>query len=118
MSEQPTQEFDLAQELRDLGERIKTLLQVARDHPQTREFERQVSQAMKDLGENVDRAIKSAKEDEHVKNVGAQVKQAADSFKQSGATEDIARGLAKGVRALNDQIQRAIDDANKPTPKE
>jgi phage tail tape-measure protein len=118
MSEQQSQEIDLAQELRDLGERIKTLLQVARDHPRTKEFESQVSQAMKDLGENVDRAIKSAKDDAHVKNVGAQVKQAADSFKQSGAAEDLARGLAKGVRALNEQMQRAIDDANKPTPKE
>jgi ribose 1,5-bisphosphokinase PhnN len=115
MSEQQPKEPDLAEELRVLGEQIMTALRVARDHPQTKEFERQITQAVSDLGAQVDRALKSAKEDERVKKAGEQVKQAAHSIKEGGAPEDIARGLAKGVRALNDQIRRAIEDAQKAT---
>ena len=60
MSELPPQEIDLVRELRELGEQLKKAIQVARDHPQTKEFERQVSQAVTDLGAHIDRALKSA----------------------------------------------------------
>ncbi len=114
MSEEKPQEFDLAKELNQLGEQLKTLVQVARDHPQTQEFQRQVKQAVHDLGESIDHAITTAKQDERVKQAEEHVKQAAQSIKEGGAKEDIERGLAKGVRALNEQIQRVIADAQKP----
>ncbi|MBI5304082.1 MAG: hypothetical protein HY868_18245 [Chloroflexi bacterium] len=117
MSEEKPPEFDLTQELQQLGERLKTLLRVARDHPQTQDFERQVKQAMRDLGDHVDRAMASAKQDERVKSAEEHIKQAAQSIKDGGAKEDIERGLAKGVRALNEQIQRVIEDAQKPSQK-
>lgn len=113
MSEQQPQEFDLARELAELGEQLKKAIQVARDHPQTKEFERQISQAVNDLGTQIDHAIHSAKQEDHVIKASEQVKQAAQSIKESGAAEDIAHGLAKGVRALNEQIRRAIEDAEK-----
>ncbi len=115
MSEQPPQEVDLAQELRELGEQLKKAIRVARDHPQTKEFERQIAQAVTDLSAQIDRAVKGAKEGERMKKVGEQVKQAAQSVKEGGAPDDIARGLAKGVRALNEQIRRAVEDAEKST---
>ena len=115
MSEQPPQEVDLVRELRELGEQLKKAIQVARDHPQTKEFERQISQAVTDLGAHIDRALKSAASDERVKKAGEQVKQAAQSVKESGAPDDISRGLAKGVQALNEQIRRAIEEAEKAT---
>ena len=113
MSEQPPQEVDLAQELRELGEQLKKAVRVAREHPQTKEFERQISQAVSDLSAQIDHAVNAAKEDERLKKAGGQVKQAAQSVKESHAPDDIARGLAKGVRALNEQIRRAIEDAEK-----
>ncbi len=115
MSEQQPQEVDLAQELRELGEQLKKAIRVARDHPHTKEFERQISQAVSDLSAQIDRAVQTAKQDERVKKAGEQVKQAAQTVKESGAPEDIARGLAKGVRALNEQIRRAIEEAEKAT---
>jgi hypothetical protein len=115
MSELPPPEIDLAGELRELGEQLKKAIRVARDHPQTKEFERQISQAVSDLGAQIDRALKSATSDDRVKKAGDQVKQAAQSVKASGAPDDISRGLAKGVQALNDQIRRAIEEAEKAT---
>jgi hypothetical protein len=113
MSDEQPQEMDLGQELRAMGEQLKRVLQAARDHPQTKEFERQVSQAVKDLGTEIDRAVQSTRADDRVKHAGEQVKQAAQSVKVSGAKEDVERGLAKGVRALNEQLQRAIEELEK-----
>lgn len=113
MSEQPPQDVDLAQELRELGRQLGEALRVAREHPQMKEFERQVSQALGNLSEEIDRVIQSLREDERVRQAGTQAKQAAQSFKESGAAEDIARGIAKGVRALNEQIRRAIEEAER-----
>ncbi len=113
MSEQQPHQTDLAQELRELGEQIKRALVVARDHPQTKELERQVTQAMNQLGTEIDQAIKSVREHEPIKKAGEQVKQTAQSFKESGAADDIASGIAKGVRTLNEQIRKAIDEAEK-----
>ena len=119
MGEQQPQEITLAEELRELARQIKEAIRVAREHPQTKEFERQVSQAVNELSVHIDRAVKAAKEDEHVKRAAettsAQVKQAAQTFKESGAKEDIERGLAKGLKALNEQISRAIAEAEKTT---
>jgi hypothetical protein len=117
MSEQLPEGIDLAQELRELGRQLKEAIRVAREHPQTKEFERQVSQAVGELSAHIDRAVKTAKEDEHIRKAAEttedQVRRAAQTLKESGAKEDIARGLAKGLQALNEQIRRAIAEAEK-----
>jgi hypothetical protein len=113
MSEPQPNQVDLAQELRDLGEQIQRAITVARNHPQTKEFERTISKAISDLGSQISQALTTAREDEHIKRAEAQVKQAAQSLKEGGAKDDIERGLAKGVRALNEQIRKAIEEAEK-----
>ncbi len=113
MDEQKPDELSLVQELRELGRQIKDAVRVAREHPQTKEFERQVNQAVNDLSADIDRAVRSAQGDEKVQKAGTQVKQAADSLRGSTAGQDIERGLAKGMRALNEQIRRAITEAEK-----
>jgi hypothetical protein len=114
-AQQPQSESDLAHELRELGEQLKRAFQVAREHPQTKEFERQVTQAVKDLSAEIDRAVKSARVDDRVQQAETHVREAVRSVKEGGAKEDIERGFAKGVRALNEQIRKAIEDAEKGT---
>jgi len=113
MSTQPPQEFDLEKELRDLGEHLKRAFQVAREHPKTKELEQDIAQAVRNLESEIQRAVKSAQEKEPVKKAGEQLKQAAHTVTESGAPDDIARGIAKGVRALNEQIRKAIEEAEK-----
>lgn len=113
MSAQPPQEYDLSQELRELGEQLKRAFQAAREHPQTKEFERQVSQAVRDLSTEIERGLKAAREDALVKQAEQQVRQVVQSIQDGGAKEDIERGLAKGVRALNEQIRKIIEDAER-----
>lgn len=113
MSAQPPSESDLTQELRELGEQIKRAFVVAREHPKTKEFEQQVVKAINDLEVELQRAAKSAGENASVKQAGDQVKHVAQSVKESGAAEDVLRGIAKGMRALNEQIRKAIEDTEK-----
>ncbi|HEX9077881.1 MAG TPA: hypothetical protein VF932_19020 [Anaerolineae bacterium] len=116
MSEQPPEELDLVRELHELGRQLMEAIRVAREHPQTKEFERQVSQAVNELSAQIDHAVKTARENDRIRKAAdtatQQVKQSAQTFKESGAKEDIERGLAKGLRALNDQIRRAISEAD------
>jgi len=113
MSAPPPSEYDLAQELRELGEQLKRAFQVAHEHPQTKEFERQVTQAVRDLGAEIDRALQVAREDARVQQAETQMREAAQSVKESGAKQDIERGLAKGVRALREQIRCAIEETER-----
>jgi hypothetical protein len=117
MSEQPPEELDLVRELHELGRQLKEAIRVAREHPQTKEFEHQVSQAVNELSAQIDHAVKTARENDRIRKAAdsatQQVKQSAQTLKESGAKEDIERGLAKGLRALNDQIRRAIAEADK-----
>jgi len=41
------------------------------------------------------------------------MREAAQSVKESGAKQDIERGLAKGVRALREQIRCAIEETER-----
>ncbi len=122
MSENKPEEVTLAQELRELGQQIEQAVRVAREHPHTKEFERQVSQAVKELGIHIDRALKSAQDDVRVKTAaqtaGEEFKHAAQAFEASGAKADIERGLAKGLRVLNEQIRRAVAEADTAKPQD
>lgn len=113
MSTPEPQEFDLAQEWRELGEQIKRAFQVAREHPKTKAMEQDIVQAIRNLETEIQRVVKTAQENESLKRAGEQVKETAQSVKASGAPDDIARGIAKGVRVLNEQIRQAIEEAEK-----
>lgn len=110
---EPSPQFDLGEELRELGEQLKRMLRVAREHPKTKEMEQDIVQAINNLEAEIQRTFKAAQENESLKKAGDQVKQTAQSVKASGAVDDVARGIAKGVRALNEQIRKAIEEAEK-----
>jgi methyl-accepting chemotaxis protein len=111
MSTDPTPDADLSQELRELGELIKRVVQTARAHPHVKDFDQKISQAVGDLSARIDAAAQSTREP--LKTVGAQVKHAAQAYQESGAADDIARGIAKSMRLLNEQIRKAIDELEK-----
>lgn len=111
MSTSPSQDTDIAQELRELGELFKRAVRAAREHPNIKDFDQKISRAINDLGTQIDAAAHSAQGP--IKNVGSAVKQAAQTYKESGAPDDIARGVAKSVRLLNEQIRKAIEELEK-----
>ena len=108
MSAPQPSEADVSQELRELGELFKRAVRLAREHPHVKEFDQKISHAVSELGARIDSAAQSTKEP--LQNVGAQLKQAAQAYKDTGAPEDFARGIAKSVRLVNEQIRKVIDE--------
>lgn len=108
MSANQPLEPDISQELRELGELIKRAVQAAREHPHVKDFDQKISHAVSDLGSKIDAAARSAHEP--LQNVGTQFKQAAQTYRETGAAEDFARGIAKTVRLVNEQIRKAIEE--------
>lgn len=116
MSTQQPEEVDLAQELRELGQQLKKAIGIATQYRKAKEFEQKISQAVQELTAQIDRVVKAAAERatvEPIKKAGERVKETAQAFKESGVKDDFERGLAKSVRVLNQQIRRAIEEAEK-----
>ncbi len=116
MSTQQPEETDLAQELRELGQQLKRAIGVAAQYRKTKEFEQKIAQAAQELTAQIDRVVKAAKDRatvDPIKRAGERVKETAQAFKESGVKEDFERGLAKSVRLLNEQIRRAIEEAER-----
>ena len=113
MSEQDSK---LADELREMGKQIKDLAHAAAEHPKTKEFEEKISQAVKDMTHEIDGAMARAQASEpgqRVKKAGEELIKTGQAWKDSGAPEEIARGLAASVQILNQQIRRAVDELKK-----
>ncbi len=104
MSEQQPQEADLSQELRELGELFKRAVRVARENPSLKDFETKISQAMRDLNTHIDQATQSAREP--IEKAGSRVRQAAQTYKDTGAPDDIARGFSKSAQVVGEQIRK------------
>jgi methyl-accepting chemotaxis protein len=104
MSEQQPQEAELSQELRELGELFKRAVRVARENPNMKEFETRIAQAIRDLNTHIDRATQSAREP--LEKAGSRVKQVAQTYRETGAPEDIARGFSKSAHVVGEQIRK------------
>lgn len=105
MSAQQPQDADLSQELRELGELFKRAVRVARENPSVKDFESKIAQAMHDLNTHIDHATQSARDP--LEKAGSRVKQAAQTYKDTGATDDFARGFSKSAHLVGEQIRKA-----------
>ncbi|MBI3537190.1 MAG: hypothetical protein HY070_06505 [Chloroflexi bacterium] len=108
-SDEPT----LADELREMGQQLKDLVRATAEHPTTKELEEKIARGVKEMSAEIDRARARAKATETAQAAGAELKKRAQTLKDSGAKEEIERGLATSVRGLNEQIRRAIAEIKK-----
>ncbi len=104
MSTQQPQDVDLSQELRELAELFKRAVRVARENPNVKEFEAKISQAVSDLNTRIDHATQGAREP--LDKAGERVKQAAQTYKETGAPDDFARGFSKSAHLVGEQIRK------------
>ncbi len=111
-----TNDLHLADELRQMGQQLKELVQAATEHRKTKELEEKITQAVHDLSAQIEGAVRQADasaQGQRVKTAGEEIAKTAQKWSESGAREDLERGLAKSVRALNEQIQRAVEEVRK-----
>ncbi len=116
-----TNESRLADELREMGQQLKELIKATSEHPKTKEIEEKIIQAVRDFGEQIDRAVERAQTSEQgqrAKAAGTELGQTAHKWKESGARDDLERGLTKSVQVLSEQIRRAVEEIRKQAPKD
>ncbi len=97
-------ESTLSDEFREFGRQLAALLRVVRQSPRAKEVEAQVNQAMRDMERQVNEAMNRA--------------QAADwkgtlKGAAAAAADETQRTLARGLRTVNEQMAKTVQDAEK-----
>ena len=107
--EEKADQGDITVELQELGRRLGAALQAALESDQSRNLQSQVSEGLQDLSRQVDETIKSARESEAAKDLGEQVHRVVKTARESDVAQDIERGLVRGLRELNEQLDKLIE---------
>jgi hypothetical protein len=115
MPDEPkTPEPNLADELRELGTQLTNAIRAARESKQAKDLEQQIASALRDAEAQIKQAVESARASDEWKSAHAQIKETAQKVKDSSAGEDIQRGIAKALRALNAEIGKAVEKLETP----
>ncbi len=101
-------ETTLAEEFREFGRQLAALLHAVRESPRAKEVETQVNQAMRDMERQVNEAMNTARERAQVTDWKQTLKGAATT-----AADETQRGLAKGLRSVNERMAKAVQEAEK-----
>ncbi len=101
----------LSEEFREFGRQVAALLRVVRESPRAREIEGQMTQTMRDLERQVNEAMNTARERTQAQDWKGTIKGAATT-----AADETQRGLARGLRKLNEQMARTVQEAEKNKP--
>jgi hypothetical protein len=104
--ENKTSESVLADEVREFGRQLSAVIRSVRESPRAREIEQQVTQAMRDVEKQVNEALGTAREKTQAQDIKETIKGTATM-----AADEMQRGLAKGLHALNERMAKALHDA-------
>ncbi len=103
---EPRREPNLSDEFREFGRQLAALLKTVRESPRAKEIEQQVTQAMREMEREVNQAMETAR-------VRAQQQSFKDTLKGAAATaaDEAQRGLAKGLRVVNEKMAQTVQEA-------
>ena len=101
-------ETTLTEEFREFGRQLTTLLRIVRESPTAREIETQFKQVMHDVERQVDEAMTTTRQRVQEQNLKDTFKGAAQT-----AADETQRGLAKGLRLVNEQMAHLVQEAEK-----
>ncbi len=99
---------DLLDELARLSDKIVQMVQTAWNSEERQRMEEDLRKGVSSVTNNLEQSIKRASESQAARDVRAQTKDVADDINERMQHSDVARdlttGLAKGLRALGDQL--------------
>ncbi len=103
-----TPETTLTEEFREFGHQLGALLRALRSSPRAKEIETQVNQAMHEMEQQVNEAMSTARQRLQEQNLQDTLKGAVQT-----AADEGMRGLAHGLRLLNEQMAHMAQDVEK-----
>ena len=105
-------EPNLADEFREFGKQLTALLQTVRESPRAKEIEQQVTHALREMERQVNEAMASAREKTQAQDWQGTIKGAATT-----AADETQRGLARGLRSINERMAKAAQDMEQSRSK-
>lgn len=101
-------EQTVVEELGELGRQLGTAFKAAWESEQRRELQQEISEGFKALGDQLEEAVKTAREGEALQELQTDVKQAVETARQSDALQGVRRGLLKGLRQINRELNDLV----------
>lgn len=105
-------EVSLTDEVREFGKQLSALIQTALESPTVKEVEQQVTQAMHEAERGLNEVVATVRAKAQSDDWKEQLKTAATT-----AADETQRGLAQGLRALNEHMARAVTESAKGRAK-
>ncbi len=108
-------EASLSEEFRVFGKNLNALLHALRESRQAKEVETEVTQAFHEIERQFTEGMNTAQQRLKEQNLKDTLKGAAQT-----ASDETARGLAKGLRLVNERMARVVEETEKagaPKPK-
>ncbi len=103
-------ESGLSEEFRVFGKNLNALLHALRESRQAKEIETEVTQAFREVEHEVTEAMTTARQRMKDQDLKGTLKGAAQT-----ATDETVRGLARGLRLVNDRMTRMVQETEKAT---
>ena len=97
---------DVTGELQELGQRLAATARALWQSEQRQELQQEVTDGLRLLRDQLSGAVDTVRTNPKVQTLKDQVGQKVESGRASDTFEEVRNGLAGGLRALNEQLQR------------
>jgi hypothetical protein len=107
---------ELADELRALGENLRSVLQAAWDSDERRRFQGEFESGLGELAESLGRAARDFSESEAGQQMKAELRDLGDRVRSGEVESKVRTDLTDILRKVNDELGRAAATWSKPGP--
>lgn len=101
---------DLAEEFRNLGNNLKSILQTAWESPERRKLQQEIETGMSDLGNTLDQAVREFKESP----AGQRLKEDAQDFQERLRTGEVDKRIREDLLAVMRRFNNELEKVSRP----
>jgi hypothetical protein len=116
MNQENAPRGDLADELRALGENLRTVLQAAWDSDERRRFQGEFEAGLGELAESLGQAARDFSESEAGQQMKAELHDLGERVRSGEVESKVRNDLTDILRKVNDELGRAAASGSKPGP--
>jgi hypothetical protein len=116
MSDNPSGEESLRQELEALGKNLVGALHSAWEAPESRRLREEMTSSLSDLAATLKREADALAHHPATQQVKNDVEQIGEKIKATEAQEAVRRELLGALRTVNTELQKVIDHWSAPMP--
>ncbi len=109
VSEEPTAERSIADELAKLGQQLATAAQKAWDSDERRRLQNEVTTGVQRFGQELSGAVNKAAESDQAKEFKTRATRVAEDMQKTDVIEEVRKGLLVGLEAINRELGKLLE---------